>query len=246
MKYSSAFKTLWIGEIVSEFGGAAGGIINGLLIYELTGSKEWMGLFWLIYFIPSLLLQGISAPFLNHVAKERVIRNIQLGRGCAYLLPLIGYVSMNDTITIVGLLLLQLLLGLMQPIYASLSFSLLPDICDKEELVETNGLLDGTIRLMSFLAPGFTSLLLLILPMQFIYVFSSFMFFISFISLSRLPQLSTKTVAIWTKKFWWAEMKEGYKTFFHYPYLLRLAILSSFVQFAVGASMVLSVPFIRN
>jgi hypothetical protein len=41
-------------------------------------------------------------------------------------------------------------------------------------------------------------------------------------------------------------MKEGYRTFFNYPYLLRLTLLSSTVQFAVGATMVLGVPFIRG
>ncbi|MGA3601644.1 MFS transporter [Lysinibacillus agricola] len=245
-KFSKSFKALWIGEIVSEFGGAAGGIINGLLLYELTGSKEWMGVLWLVYFIPSLILQGISAPFLNHVVKEKMLRNIQLIRAGAYILPLVGYLIGTDVGTILGLVVLQCLLGLMQPIYASLSFSILPEICKEKELVEANALLDGTIRLMSFIAPGATSLLLLVSPIHFIYGFSSVMFLVSFLALSRIPQLSTKKVATWTKKFWWAEMKEGYRTFFKYPNLFRLTILSSTVQFAVGATMVLSIPFIRG
>ncbi|MDQ0175447.1 MFS transporter [Bacillus chungangensis] len=245
-KYSKSIKALWVGEIVSEFGGAAGGIINGLLLYELTGSKEWMGALWLVYFLPSLILQGISAPFLNYVAKEKMIRNIQLIRAGAYLLPLLGYVIGTDTGIILGLIVLQCILGLMQPIYASLSFALLPQICKKEELVEVNGLLDGTIRLMSFIAPGATSLLLLVSPMYFIYGFSSAMFLFSYLALSRIPQLSNKRMPIWTKKIWWAEMKEGYRTFFKYPHLLRLTILSSTVQFAVGAAMVINIPFIRS
>ena len=245
-KFSKAFKALWIGEIVSEFGGVAGGIINGLLLYELTGSREWMGVLWLVYFIPSLILQGISAPFLNHVVKEKMLQNIQLIRAGAYILPLVGYLIGTDVGTILGLVVLQCLLGLMQPIYASLSFSLLPEICKEKELVEANALLDGTIRLMSFIAPGATSLLLLVSPIHFIYGFSSVMFLISFLALSRIPQSSTKKVATWTKKFWWAEMKEGYRTFFKYPNLFRLTILSSTVQFAVGATMVLSIPFIRG
>ncbi|UNT53840.1 MFS transporter [Lysinibacillus capsici] len=243
-KFSKSFKALWIGEIVSEFGGAAGGIINGLLLYELTGSREWMGVLWLVYFIPSLILQGISAPFLNHVVKEKMLQNIQLIRAGAYILPLVGYLIGTDVGTILGLVVLQCLLGLMQPIYASLSFSLLPEICKEKELVEANALLDGTIRLMSFIAPGATSLLLLVSPIHFIYGFSSVMFLVSFLALSRIPQSSKKKVATWTKKFWWAEMKEGYRTFFKYPNLFRLTILSSTVQFAVGATMVLSIPFI--
>ncbi|MEH6941435.1 MFS transporter [Bacillus sp. JJ722] len=245
-KISNSFKSLWVGEIVSEFGGAAGGIINGLLLYELTGSKEWMGVLWLVYFIPSLILQGISSPFLNHVIKEKMIRNIQLIRAGAYLLPLIGFLIGSNVGTIIGLVFLQILLGLMQPIYASVSFSLLPEICKEDELIEANSLLDGTIRLMSFIAPGATSVFLLFIPIHDIYVFSSLMFFISFLSISRIPLSSIEKVATWTKKFWWEEMKEGYQTFFKYPHLLSLTILSTTVQFAVGATMVLSVPFIRE
>lgn len=143
-KYPKAFKALWIGEIVSEFGGAAAGIVNGLLLYELTGSKEWMGVLWLVYFIPSLILQGISSPFLNYVVIEKMLRNIQLIRAGAYILPLVGYVMETDKGTIIGLVLLQCLLGLLQPIYASISFSLLPERCKENMLVEANALLDGT------------------------------------------------------------------------------------------------------
>lgn len=245
-KYSKPFKALWIGEIVSEFGGAAGAIVNGLLLYELTGSKEWMAAIWLIYFIPSLILQVISAPFLNHVVKEKMLRNIQLIRSCAYLLPLGGYLIGSDIGIMIGLVVLQFILGLMQPIFASLSFSLLPEICNEDELVEANGVLDTTLRLMIIIAPGVTSLLLLVIPMHFIYGISSIMFLVSFYALSRIPRSSKKTVATWTKRFWWEEMKEGYYTFFKYPNLLRLTFLSSTVQFAVGATMVLSVPFIRG
>jgi MFS family permease len=242
--YSLSFKALWIGEIVSEFGSVAGGIINGLLLYELTGSKEWMGILWMVYFIPSLLLQCISAPFLNYVKKEQSLRNIQLIRACAYLCPVIGYTINTYVGAIIGLIILQFILGLVQPMYATLAFSLLPDVCEEQELPQANSLLDGTIRLMSFLAPGVTSLLLLISPIQFIYFFSCIMFFISYISLTRIPTLSTQKATTWTKKFWWAEMKKGYRTFFQFPDLFRLTLLSSTVQFAVGVMIVLSVPFI--
>lgn len=244
-KYPKSFRALWIGEVISEFGGAAGGIVNGLLLYELTGSKEWMGALWLVYFLPSLILQGISSPFLNHVIKEKMLKNIQLIRSAAYLLPLIGYLSGSDLGTIAGLVALQCMLGLLQPIYASLSFSLLPDLCEEKELVSANSLLDGTLRLMSFIAPGVTSLLLLVSPLHVIYGLSSTMFLLSFFSLSRIPQTSKTRVPTWSKKFWWSEMRAGYSTFFHYPQLFRLTLLSSTVQFAVGATLVLNVPFIR-
>lgn len=245
-KYSKSFRSLWAGEVISEFGGAAGAIVNGLLLYELTGSREWMGILWLVYFLPSLVLQGISSPFLNHVVKEKMLKNIQLIRAGAYLLPLIGFIIGTDTGTIIGLVILQCTLGLLQPIFASLSFSLLPEICTEEELANANGLLDATLRLMSFLAPGVTALLLIVLPMHWLHGLSALLFFISFLALSHLPQTGKQKGAPWTRKFWRSEMKEGYRSFFSYPELLRLTLLSSTVQFAVGATLVLSIPFIRG
>ena len=108
---SKPFRALWIGEIISEFGGVAGGIINGLLLYEITGSKEWMGIMWLVYFLPSLILQGMSAPFLNHVKKEKMLRTIQLIRAGAYSLPLLGIFMDQDIWVLSGLVILQLVLG---------------------------------------------------------------------------------------------------------------------------------------
>nr|WP_264298222.1 MFS transporter [Bacillus sp. B1-b2] len=143
-------------------------------------------------------------------------------------------------------MILQLLLGLVQPLYASISFSLLPDLCAEKELIQANSVLDGTLRLMSFIAPGITSLLLLISPLYVIYIISSVMFLLSYISLLQLPQKSVEKISTWSKKFWWEELKAGYFTFFQYPYLLKLTILSSIVQFAVGATLVLNVPFIRG
>ncbi|KIL78971.1 MFS transporter [Bacillus badius] len=245
-RQSASFKALWFGEIISEFGGAAGGIINGLLLFELTGSKEWMGVLWLVYFLPSLMFQSISAPFLNYVRKSKLLRTIQLIRAGAYLLPLTASFIGTETGVVLALIVLQGLLGIMQPIYASLSFSLLPDICQEKELTEANALLDGAIRLMSFLAPGATALLLLVSPAHFIYGLSAAMYLISFFALSRMSETHEQEAVIWTREFWWSEMKEGYRSFFQYPRLLRLSVLSSAVQFAVGAAMVLAVPFIRE
>ncbi|MDM5337485.1 MFS transporter [Fictibacillus enclensis] len=245
-RYSRSFYALWTGEMISEFGGAAGGIINGLLLFESTGSKEWMGALWLVYFIPSLVLQGISAPYLNQVNKGKALKIIQLVRMGGYLLPLAGWLFQSHTSMIAGLVILQCSLGLLQPVYASLSFSILPELCEERELAEANGLLDGTMRIMSFLAPGAVSLLLLAFPLPVLYALSSALFFLSFFALSAIQSQSITKAAIWTKKFWWSEMKAGYHSFFQQPQLLKLTLLSSSVQFPVGASLVLSVPFIRG
>ncbi|GAF19530.1 hypothetical protein JCM19046_4188 [Bacillus sp. JCM 19046] len=246
-RYSRSFKALWSGEVISEFAGASGAIVNGLLLFELTGSREWMGAMWLLYFVPSLLLQGASAPFLNYVAKEVILRHVQLIRACAYILPLAGLLWEANLAIIVGLISLQLTLGLLAPIYASLSFAILPEICADEELVDANGLLDGTLRLMGFLAPSITAGFVAFLPLPTMYIVSASLFLISFFVLSavKLPATSKK-IAVWTKRFWFNELKTGFRVFLTIPILVRLSFLSATVQFAVGATMVVSIPFIRT
>lgn len=245
-RYSRSFKALWSGEIISEFAGASGAIVNGLILFELTGSREWMGAMWLLYFVPSLLLQGASAPFLNYVAKEVIIRRVQLIRACAYLFPLAGLLWDSSPAIILGLVVLQVTLGLLAPIYASLSFAILPEICSEDELVDANGLLDGTLRLMGFLAPSLTAVFITFLPLASMYVLSASLFLISFFVLSAVSlPVTSKKIAVWTKKFWFDELKAGIKVFLKIPILVRLSFLSSTVQFAVGATMVLSIPFIR-
>lgn len=245
-KQSKAFKALWMGEIVSELGGAAGGIINGLLLYELTGSKQWMALLWIVYFIPSLMFQLISSPLLNNVAKEQVLCHIQLLRALTYMLPFCCFLFDSTKWLIGSLILLQCVLGLLLPIYASLSFAILPVICEQEKLIEANGLLDGTLRLMSFLAPGTVALLLIAIPLPFLYIASAILFLLSYSALLKLPSSTSQAKKRWSMSSWWRELKEGFQTFFQIRRLVHLTILSSSVQFAVGATLVLSVPFIRG
>lgn len=109
-RYSRSFYALWTGEMISNLRGA-GGIINGLPLFESTGSKEWMGALWLVYFIPSLVPQGISAPYLNQVNKGKALKIIQLVRMGGYLLPLAGWLFQSHTSMIAGLVILQCDLG---------------------------------------------------------------------------------------------------------------------------------------
>ncbi|MGG2108774.1 hypothetical protein [Lysinibacillus pakistanensis] len=93
-----------------------------MLLYELTVQGNGWVLLWLVYFIPSLILQALCAFPKPLLVKEKMLQNIQLIRAGAYILPLVGYLIGTDVGTILGLVVLQCLLGLMQPIYASLSF----------------------------------------------------------------------------------------------------------------------------
>lgn len=200
MFHTRSFKILWLGNLISEFGGSIGGIINGLLLYELTGSKEWMATMWLCYFLPSLFIQSLSVPFLNNINKEKMLFVIQLFRSAVYLLPLLGSIVGINNITIVVLVILQCTIGILQPIYASISFALIPIYCEDNKLVSANSSLDATIRLMSFIAPGIASFFLLVFPLHFLYLLTTLLFLLSAFTIHQLPSTTTRSSVNKNKK----------------------------------------------
>jgi len=66
--------------------------------------------------------------------------------------PLVGYLIGSDIEIMIGLVFLQCVLGLKQPIYSSISFSLILEISKEDELVEANGLLDTCPALVALAA----------------------------------------------------------------------------------------------
>ena len=59
-----SFVSTWIGNGISELGGAFGTFCNSILIYQLTGSTLALGSMWLLYFIPSLIFNFLLVPLL--------------------------------------------------------------------------------------------------------------------------------------------------------------------------------------
>ncbi|MFP7159731.1 hypothetical protein SFC34_28315 [Priestia aryabhattai] len=84
-----SFLYLWIGESISELGGAIGALCNSLWLYELTGSKSAMGILWLTYFIRSLLVQLFIGPMIDRVSRKHVMLSSQVIRSMVFFLPVI-------------------------------------------------------------------------------------------------------------------------------------------------------------
>lgn len=75
---------MWIGSAISELGGAFGTFCNSIIIYQLTGSKMALGSMWLLYFIPSLILQLVIGPFIDKWSRKWIMIVSQWTRGLAF------------------------------------------------------------------------------------------------------------------------------------------------------------------
>lgn len=235
-----SYISLLVGQTVSEFGGAIGALCNSLLLYEITGSKAAMGTLWLTYFIPSLILQFFIGPFIDRISRKQIMFVSQFLRGIVFMLPF--SLMLFDQAHPWSLFVIQLTLGMIQPLYVPASLAILPTLISKQQLTQANAFLDGVLRLMGFLAPPLGGLLISIIGVKWTYLLVGCLFFLSALSLMKLNEKPVKNFT--SKEPWLKLIAKGYVYFFSNKQLLWLGILTAFVQFAVGATIVINVPYI--
>lgn len=235
-----SFLALWLGQAVSELGGAIGALSNSLLVYELTGSKLAMSSFWLVYFIPSLALQLIIGPFIDRWSRKNIMLFSQLTRAFVFLFPILMIFCGN--LEFWNLLLLQAVIGLIQPLYAPAGTAMIPTLVKEKQLIQANAYIDGTLRLMGFIAPPIGGFLAAWLGPEETLAAASLFFFLSagflFTLKEKRPEYKEE------RQSWLEQLSGGIRYFFRQRLLAWLGIFLAIVQFGVGVTIVLNVPYI--
>ncbi|MEK4933416.1 MFS transporter [Bacillus sp. FSL M7-1345] len=232
---------MWIGSAISELGGAFGTLCNSILVYELTGSKTALSSMWLLYFIPSLILQLISGPFIDKWSRKWIMIFSQWMRASVFLLPLVMLVT--NSVEVWHVYVVQIIVGLITPLYTPASQAITPSIVSKEQLQDANAYIDGMTRLMMFLAPVLGGIVIHLIGMRLTLFFLCICLFISgglllFVREKRIKQELRKT--------WLEEFLHGFTYFFTKPVIVWLGVFLTFVQFGVGVTMVTNLPYIKD
>ena len=236
-----SFRSLWIGEIISEFGGTVASLCNTIYVFQQTGSTVQMGTLWLIYFLPSLIVQLLIGPVIDRLSKKKLMIFSQISRTIIFCIPLIFLINGSGPVWVIFLV--QFILGCIQPIYAPTSMTILPNIIPSDLLTKANATFDGTLRLMSFLGPTLGGFLLSFIEVKWSYLLVCTLFLISSINLAFIkePKIINKT-----KEKWITQIKFGYSIFFSNKQFVWLGFFTSIVQFGVGVTMVINFPYIMN
>ncbi|MBJ7929173.1 MULTISPECIES: MFS transporter [Bacillus cereus group] len=236
-----SFFFMWIGSAISELGGAFGTLCNSILVYELTGSKTALSSMWLLYFFPSLILQLISGPFIDKWSRKWIMIFSQWMRASIFLLPLVMVVTSN--IEVWHVYVVQIIIGLITPLYTPASQAITPSIVSKEQLQDANAYIDGMTRLMMFLAPLLGGIVITFIGIKLTMLFVCVCLFNSgglllFIKEKRVKQELRKT--------WLEQFLHGFTYFFTKPIIVWLGVFLTFVQFGVGVTMVTNLPYIKD
>lgn len=232
---------MWIGSAISELGGSFGTFCNSILVYQLTGSKTALGSMWLLYLIPSLLLQLMIGPYIDKWSRKWIMILSQWARGFAFLLPLI-MLSANN-IEVWHVYVVQMIVGLITPLYVPASQAITPTIVNKEQLQTANAYIDGMARLMMFLAPVVGGIVIEFIGVKLTLFFICLFLFISG---ALLLFIQEHRVAQTVRKSWLKQSIEGFTYYFKHPIIVWLGVFLTFVQFGVGVTMVINLPYIME
>lgn len=236
-----SFLSVWVGNGVSELGGAFGTFCNSILIYQLTGSTLALSSMWLLYFGPSLILQLFIGPFIDRWSRKWTMIIAQWSRALIFLVPLVALGS--NTLDPWHIYVVQIVVGLITPLYVPANQAILPTLVAKDHLKQGNAWVDGTVRLMTFLAPisgGIVVEYVGVLPTL---ILVSSLLFSSGLTLLPIQEERRKRSIRTT---WASEFKEGLSTFLTHKIILWLGIFLAFVQFGVGVTMVTTLPYITK
>ncbi|MFD2211930.1 MFS transporter [Virgibacillus halophilus] len=238
---NKSFTSMWVGNATSELGGAFGTFCNSLLIYEITGSSLALGSMWLLYFLPSLLLQLFIGPYIDRWSRKWIMIFALWSRGLIFFIPLIGYLT--DSLVPWHIYTVQLIIGLITPVYVPANQAILPTIVSKEQLHTANAYVDGMVRLMTFLAPVMAGM---VIEFTGIHVTLIFVCVLLLLSGSLLLGIHEERKKHAVRSTWASQFMEGISYFFHQQTIVWLGIFLAFVQFGVGVTMVTNVPYITN
>lgn len=238
---SRPFLIVWIGNVISELGGAFGTFCNSILIYQLTNSTMALGSMWLLYFIPSLILQLFIGPFIDRWSRKWIMVLSQWARGLVFLIPLVSLV-MGD-VEAWHIYAVQIIVGLITPVYTPANQAITPTIVPSEQLASANATIDGTVRLMTFLAPILGGIVI-----EYIGVTPTLLFVCCSLVASGtlLLFIQEKRITPTVRKSWMQQFIEGLSYFFKQKLIVWLGIFLAFVQFGVGVTMVVTLPYITQ
>lgn len=241
MKLNKSFRSIWLSSATSELGGAFFTFCNSILIYKYTGSATALGLVWLIYYIPSFFMQLFIGPYIDRWSRKYTMIWCQLVR--AILAMVLAITLFSEWFSVSLIYMVQVLVGLIMPIFTPANQSILPTIVEKEHLEKANASLESVRQVMAVMGPISAGVLVEYIEVNWLLIIISIAFLLSTYNLAQINERHIKREV---RKPWIEEFKEGLNSYFEHPLIVWLGVFFGFVQFGVGVTIVTTLPYITT
>lgn len=214
-------------NIVSRFGDAVDSIAFGWLVYQLTGSKEWLVVILAVNQIPAIVFQPFAGAMMNKLNKKRLLVFCDICRGMIVLS--IGFLYFFQNINPWVLMLLSFLNFTVGSIRIPCALSIVPKILKKENFSFAMSLNQSVSRISELIGLGSSGLLIALLGAGGAVLIDGFSFIGSaaILLLLKVPEDGETT-----KNSYLRELKEGFSYFRKSQILICITVICFFISLA--------------
>lgn len=235
------FRTLWIGQFISQMGDSLALVAALVVIQKLSGSTLWLGFTAMAIAFPPLLLGLVGGVMADRFDRKKVMIISDILRGIAILF-LIGARSAQQ-------LYLFPLVGCFMSIagvfFGPARNAVIPSIVSREMLLTANGLLQASQMLAIIVGSSLASLIIAILGPAFAFILDSLTFFLSawLIFTLKIPPVNNSAPR---EGIIWPQIKEGLGYIKEKRPILIIMVAASVATLSLGSIAVLGVAYVEK
>jgi MFS family permease len=238
---SASFWKFWTASTISSVGSGISTVaIPIIALTVLDASNFEVGLITAAGYA-AIVLIGLPAGV---IASQFPMRTMQVTmdsfRAAAMLT--IPIAALLHALTIIHLLVVALLVGLASNLFAVANASFLPSVVPRADLINRNGLQSGTQATTQLIGPSIGGLLVQVIGAATIVVDAA-SYLVSATLLSRIPAAGRPTKTPATAPFS-QQITEGLRYVFRHPVIRPCLFAATSVNFANGALLAVSPPFL--
>ncbi len=238
LRQNPNYRSLWVGQLVSETGYHFNSIAALSLSLHLTGSGSTVGAVMIARTLPAILVAPIAGVYLDRLDRRRVMIASELFRAVVAL----GFLLLLEWPVTALLYGLSALLMVATPFFTAGRSSILPDLAEGEELHTANAMTQTTSWLTLSLGTMLGGAAVAAFGYGLAFVFNSCAFFFSAWSISRLVG-SFRVVHAVKPDQGVREFLEGLQLLWRTPLLLAIALAGVGWASGGGAAQILFTLF---
>lgn len=223
-----------IAQTISSLGDGFYLIAFMWLALQLSGGKGLvLGGIFSVYTLNEVVFGFIAGPIADKFNKKRILIIVDILRGMIVLLLFI-LVRFN-IVTIIHLYIITFAFSVCSPFFHRAEFTIIPRLVPKELLLKTNGILNGSRRLMQVVSPGLGGILVSLVGVENGFFIDAITFFFSALCIvfviTTQPKLKSSKIKI---KSLIVDIKNGYRSLLASSFLFTLAIYAACINFLGG------------
>ena len=239
------FRRFWVGQTISNLGGAFTIFALPLLVFKLTDSALNLGLIMAFEFLPYLLFGLLIGAWVDRVDRKRMMIFTDVAR--AVVIGTIPLLSVFGLLTVWWIYAVGFVTSTLKIAFDAGEFAAIPSLVGTDDLIKANGRVQASYSTAFFLGPLLAGALVAVMPVQDVLVFDALSFLVSAFALTLVRRSfnaeedGEKTVAGIRR-----DVVEGLRYVLGHPVLRNISIMMALINLVIVTTQAQLVLFAKE